>query len=89
MPWEIIFSERAASELKTLPHHIAMRILDKVRFFANQRNPLQFAKKLTNFCTGTYRFRIGDYRVIFDVDRKGHISVLNILLIKHRKDVYR
>lgn len=30
-------------------------------------DPLKHAKKLIHFSLGTYRFRIGEYRVIFDI----------------------
>ncbi|ACK42565.1 hypothetical protein Dtur_1287 [Dictyoglomus turgidum DSM 6724] len=31
-------------------------------------DPLKYARKLISQKIGTYRFRIGDYRVIFDKD---------------------
>ncbi|PIU83448.1 MAG: hypothetical protein COS68_03990 [Elusimicrobia bacterium CG06_land_8_20_14_3_00_38_11] len=34
---------------------------------------------------GMYRFRVGDYRVIFDVDKNNIV----ILRIGHRKKIYR
>jgi mRNA-degrading endonuclease RelE of RelBE toxin-antitoxin system len=34
---------------------------------------------------GQYRFRVGDYRAVFDIDG----SRLIILMIEHRRDVYR
>jgi mRNA-degrading endonuclease RelE of RelBE toxin-antitoxin system len=37
---------------------------------------------------GPYRFRIGDYRAIFDVDENNNIKILLILTIGHRKDIY-
>ena len=32
-------------------------------------NPLQYAERLTDPELGGYRFRIGDYRVIFDIEQ--------------------
>jgi mRNA-degrading endonuclease RelE of RelBE toxin-antitoxin system len=37
---------------------------------------------------GEYRFRIGDYRVLFDVDGSGKIYVLMVLSVKHRREAY-
>jgi mRNA interferase RelE/StbE len=34
---------------------------------------------------GTYRFRIGDYRAIFDIDGENIV----ILRIGHRRDIYK
>ena len=41
-------------------------------------------KRLTNF-TPEYRMRIGDYRVLFEVEKEKII----IYRIKHRKEAYR
>jgi mRNA interferase RelE/StbE len=44
-----------------------------------------YAQKLTNPEFGTYRFRIGDYRVIFDLVEEQLI----VLRVGHRSDIYR
>ena len=86
--YEVIYAKTAIRDLSSLPKQAARRIVDKIRFYRRQPDPLSFAKKLTNLGLGQYRFRIGDYRAIFDVDKNGEIKVLMILRIKHRKDVY-
>jgi len=48
-----------------------------MRFFAAYKDPLKFAERLTDYLEGSFRFRIGDYRVAFDVV-KGDIYVLKI-----------
>jgi mRNA interferase RelE/StbE len=40
---------------------------------------------LTDPEIGTYRFRIGDYRVIFDLEGNDVI----VLRVRHRKEIYR
>jgi len=37
---------------------------------------------------GRFRFRIGDYRAIFAIDKSGKIQILMILNVKHRKEIY-
>jgi len=88
MRYVTVYTENATHDLAGLPKKIARRIVDKIDFFRTQSEPLHFAKKLTNFTPGQFRFRIGDYRAIFDVDNKGVIHILMILRIKHRKDIY-
>lgn len=84
----VIYTEHARDDLKRLEIKTARRIVEKIVFFSQQRNPLEFAKKLKNSSLGQYRFRIGDCRALFDVDKKGTMQILMILRIKHRKDVY-
>lgn len=89
MRYEIAYAKKAIRELNKLPRQLRKRITDKLHFYSRQDNPLSFAGKLTDPLYGEYRFRVGDWRVIFDVDKQGMITVLFILSVKHRKDVYR
>ena len=82
------YTTQAAKDLEILEKRFAQRILDKVDFYCQQSNPLLYAKKLTNFPGGHYRFRVGDYRVIFDLDEKGNVIILVILAVRHRREVY-
>lgn len=89
MTYKPVYTKKAFSDLSSLTKKDAKRVLEKIAYFCAQRNPLQYAKKLKDPKFGTYRFRIGDYRVIFDVDSKGQVQILLILTIKHRKDIYK
>jgi mRNA interferase RelE/StbE len=46
---------------------------------------LRFAEKLSDQILGGYRFRIGDYRVIFDIQEDEII----ILRVGHRSEIYK
>ena len=50
-------------------------------------NPTATAKLLTGHFKGLYRFRVGDYRVVCDIQRNR--LVVLVLYAGHRKDVYR
>lgn len=81
--YELIFSEKAVKQLNKLELPIQERIikvLNRVKF-----RPEAHVKKLVGDpgCS----LRVGDYRVIVDIDR----GILAILVIKidHRKKVYK
>lgn len=76
---------QALKDLKKLSPEIQKRILSKLEFFISSPNPLVFADHLVNRETGEYRFRIGDYRVIFDVEDESLI----ILTLGHRREIYK
>ena len=82
---KIFYTHRAAAELKSLPKSVQKRIVSKMRFYASQENPLTFAKRLVDVREGQLRFRIGDYRVIFDVAKDS----IYVLKIAKRSDVYK
>ncbi|MDP4008328.1 MAG: type II toxin-antitoxin system RelE/ParE family toxin [Candidatus Peregrinibacteria bacterium] len=86
--YKVIYTHKAIEDLKKIESSIAERIINKIAFYASQENPLDFAKRLQGNYEAMYRFRIGDFRAVFWVDRDGRFSILNILKIKHRKDVY-
>jgi mRNA interferase RelE/StbE len=80
---DILFTQRALKDLNNIEKGIQNRILSKLREY--EEDPLKNARKLTNPKIGTYRFRIGDYRIIFDIDGENIV----ILRIGHRKDIYK
>ncbi len=80
--YEIVWSASAEKDLHKLEHGIARRIYAGVNSLSS--NPFHNAIKLAG--EKAYRIRIGDYRVLFDVDNKT-VSVL-ILKVGHRSKVY-
>jgi len=89
MNYRPVYTKKAFSDLASFSKKDAKRILDKINYYCSQKSPLLHAKKLQDPKFGTYRFRIGDYRAIFDIDKNGNITILLILTIKHRKDIYK
>lgn len=78
------FKEKAAKEIDKLSFQIRKRILEKLKFYSYQENPFKFADKLKDHKFGEYRFRVGDYRILFDIENNNII----ILKVGHRKDIY-
>ena len=81
----VIFRPHALKDLKKLPKSTQRFIIDKISYFASQEHALMHAKQLKHLEIGTYRFRIGDYRAIFDVSG----DTIVILRIGHRRDIYK
>jgi mRNA interferase RelE/StbE len=78
--WKIIFDEKAIEFLEKTERHISKRIWDKIQLA--KENPFRYYKRLKNEVT--YSLRVGDYRVIADINNE----YIEILLIDHRKRVY-
>ena len=84
----ITYSPRAREELLRLSQSIQQRIVKKIRWFAGQENPLNFAKRLSGPLAGCWRFRIGEYRIIFDYF-DDNVTIIHVLSVRHRSSVYR
>ena len=89
MAWTIKFAQSAVRQLKKLDRPTAVKVLDyldeRVAFL---EDPRLVGKKLSGPRLGTYwRYRIGDVRVICDV-QDSQLIVL-VLELGHRKEVYR
>ncbi len=85
MAWQWIIDGKAAKNLKKLPKDVKLRIINKLDFWVSSGKPLEFAENLHDFELGSYRFRIGDYRVAFDVEEE----TIVVLAVGHRRDIYK
>jgi len=80
--YEIQFDKRALDFLNKLDYEIKKRIWNKLQ--ECKQEPLRFLKPLTQI--KGYKLRVGDYRIIIDVQEK--IKILYVEKIGHRKNIY-
>ena len=80
------WSPKADEELMRLPREIMSRVTAKMEWFAQQDNPLVFAKRLHGLYAGSWRFRIGDHWVVCDIDSGRRLLI--VLSGKNRRDAY-
>ena len=80
-----VFKGNSIKEFSKLPKKSQSQIKQKLDFYMSISSPLDFAEHLTDFELGEYRFRIGDYRVAFDVEN----DTAKILKVGHRKNIYK
>jgi len=80
---KIVYTNRAVKDLSKLDPEARLRIRETLKRYAEA--PLRHARKMADPALGTYRFRIGDYRVIFDIDGEEVV----VLRVGHRRDIYR
>lgn len=87
MRYTVEFTESALKDLKKLDRHTSALILGWVRKnLENCENPRQHGKGLTANKSGQWRYRVGDYRLLAEIeDNKIKIIVLNV---GHRREIY-
>ena len=84
--WEILYLARAEKALRKLDQQTARRIRDGLNRLAQLDDPTTPCKALSGPLTGLWRYRVGDYRAILDIDR-GDVAIVAIDL-GHRSEIY-
>jgi mRNA interferase RelE/StbE len=88
LAWTIEYTQAAKHQLRKLDKTAAKRILDYLDDrVAKQPDPRALGKALSGPLGTLWRFRIGDFRAICDIQH----SVVTILIIHsgHRREVHR
>ena len=86
--WRIEVTHTAEKQIQKLDRTAQKSIVQFLRERPQtEENPRQFGKPLHGDRGGLWRYRVGDYRLICDIQDE-RITVL-VLRVGHRKDVYR
>ena len=87
MSYKVEFSKAALKELKKMDRPVAAMILGWVRKnLEGCEDPRQHGKGLTANRSGQWRYRVGDYRLLAEI-QDDRIVIL-ILNIGHRSEIY-
>lgn len=87
MKYEIIFTKKADKQLRKIDITQQRIIINWVeKNLKNTDNPKRFGKALKGNLRDYWRYRIGDYRIIAEINND-EIKIL-IVNIGHRKDIY-
>ncbi|MBS3078514.1 type II toxin-antitoxin system RelE/ParE family toxin [Candidatus Pacearchaeota archaeon] len=80
--YNLIFEKRALGDLNKLEIGIKQRIWDKLQ--QCKENPFRFLDHLENI--NGFKLRVGEYRLIVDVDTTS--KIIKIIKLGHRKNIY-
>jgi len=84
--WSVEFTPCAEKALKRLDHSVGKRVVGKLQEIQGADDPRDFLKPMTGLLTGMFRLRVGDYRVIIDIQDER--CVILALDVGHRSVVY-
>ena len=80
---KVEWTEDALDDLEKLDRFIQKRVLKKVGWFSRNFNNI-VPETLSGELSGTYKIRVGDWRVIYTIEK----DVIIIHAVGHRKDIY-
>ncbi len=86
MTFKVVLSAEAQKFYMTAERSVAKKIAKCL--LQLEHTPLYHPniKSLTGKLAGYYRYRLGDYRVVYAVNEQS--AVVEIVMIAHRKDAY-
>ncbi|MDB9476221.1 type II toxin-antitoxin system RelE family toxin [Dolichospermum circinale] len=85
MSYSVSFESESITDLDNLDQVVRLRILNKIEWLSlnfEQITPLS----LTGQWLGFYKLRVGDYRVIYELDIEEQLII--IIRIGHRREIY-
>lgn len=85
MAWTWEFTKKSEKQFEKLDNEVKKRIEAKLDFWVSSGTPLKFTDTLTNYELGSYRFRVGSYRIGFDVEDE----TIVVLAVGHRREIYK
>jgi mRNA interferase RelE/StbE len=86
-PFAVKVMPEAEADLGRLATSAQRRILGRLDWLGANAEILRHDALQGDEWSGYYRFRVGDYRIIYQLDRSARL--LNVLKVGHRRDVYR
>ena len=85
MAFKVQWHEDIEQDLEKLDKATARKIIARINTYL-VHDPMKLGKALTGQFAGLYRYRYGDYRVLYVMDLEKEIIM--VIHIRHRKDVY-
>ena len=86
MNYSVKWDDEALRDLKALGKAEAKRIVKKVESHL-VKDPINLGKPLSGHMGSMYRYRIGNYRVLYHIVKQE--LVVEVVTVGHRKDVYQ
>jgi mRNA interferase RelE/StbE len=83
--YTVVWEKSALSDLKKLDKTKAKNIVNKVEHYLSQ-DPENLGKPLSSKFSGLYRYRLGDYRVIYELYKK-EVKIM-VVKVGHRREIY-
>ncbi|MEH2036520.1 type II toxin-antitoxin system RelE family toxin [Nostoc sp.] len=85
MSYEVKFSRVAKKQFRKLPIDVQQRIQTRINDLAIEPRP-NGVKKIQGD-DNSYRIRVGDYRVVYEID--DDVLIVTVIKVKHRSEIYK
>lgn len=87
MAWKIEMDKGVQRSMKKLDRNVAKRIIAKLREISQLEDPRSTGKALVGNLAGLWRYRVGDYRIVCDIEDE--VLLILVIDVAHRSKVYK
>ncbi len=84
--YEIRILDEAIHDLQRLDKAVGRRVVKRINWLATNLDNIN-RERLTGNLSEFYKFRVGDYRILYQVLEAEHILVIH--QVGHRREIYR
>ncbi len=84
MPWNVLYDPAVLDDVRGIPANLQGRIRRAIETRLRVA-PDQYGERLSKDLHGLWKLRVGDYRIVFEIDPKAH--VVTVLGIRQRKEI--
>lgn len=83
--YQVSWDEGALDDLRAIDKTMAKKIIHKVENYLT-KSPIELGKTLSAEYKGLYRYRYGDYRIVYQLIEKEFTII--VVKVGHRSSVY-
>lgn len=87
MAWRIEIDKGVQRSMKKLDRNVAKRIIAKLREISQLEDPRSTGKALAGNLAGLWRYRVGDYRIVCDIEDE--VLLILVIDVAHRSKVHK
>ena len=83
--YQVIWEKASRDDIKLITKSIALKMEEKINNYLIQ-SPKELGRQLTGNHSGLYRYRYGDYRILYEIDEENDLIIIN--RVGHRSAIY-
>lgn len=87
MAWTIEVDKDVQRSMRKMDRQVAKRIVAKLREISQLDDPRSVGKALVGNMAGLWRYRVGDYRILCDIE--DDVLLILVVDVAHRREVYK
>ena len=88
MNYKVAFSKTSLKQLKKMDNYTRLMLINWIeKNLENCKDPFIHGKELKGNLKGQWRYRVGDYRILCEIENEK--LIIQIINVGHRREIYK